>query len=79
MKRPKKYLRDEQFIKKLGERIRELRTQKGLTIQKLADIAGLEYIQLSRIERGKINTSVSHIAKLAQSLETNCSDVFDFE
>lgn len=78
MKRTKKYLRDEPFIKKLGDRIREIRKQQGLTIQELADNAGIEYIQLSRIERGKINTSVSHIARLATALETDCKTIFDF-
>ncbi|NBO49046.1 MAG: XRE family transcriptional regulator [Chitinophagia bacterium] len=53
----------------LGQRIRKARLQKDLTIQALADLVGIEYTQMSRIELGKINTSVLQVCKISRALE----------
>ena len=37
----------------IGTRIRAMRNAKGLTQQKLADIAGLDYRYIGALERGK--------------------------
>ncbi len=51
----------EEFSILLGAKIRALRKRKGLTMQQLANEVGIEYIQLSRIERGKINTTIYQV------------------
>ena len=38
----------------IGERMKDLRTARGITIKELAEKAGLDYSTLSRIENGKI-------------------------
>ena len=38
----------------IRERVRDLRTAKGITIKELSEKAGLDYSTLSRIETGKI-------------------------
>lgn len=53
----------------LGIRIRKARNEKGLTIQSLADLVGIEYTQMSRIELGKINTSVLQVCKISRALD----------
>ena len=53
----------------LGQRIRKARNEKDLTIQALADMVGIEYTQMSRIELGKINTSVLQVCKISRALE----------
>jgi len=54
-------LSKEDFSMMLGAKIRELRKKKGLTMQQLSNELGIEYIQLSRIERGKINTTIYQV------------------
>jgi transcriptional regulator with XRE-family HTH domain len=54
-------LSKEDFSIMLGTKIRELRKRKGLTMQQLANEVGIEYIQLSRIERAKINTTIYQV------------------
>jgi transcriptional regulator with XRE-family HTH domain len=54
-------LSKEDFSIMLGAKIRELRKKKGLTMQQLSNELGIEYIQLSRIERGKINTTIYQV------------------
>ena len=57
----------------LGQRIRKARNDKDLTIQALADIVGIEYTQMSRIELGKINTSVLQVCKISRALGVSMS------
>jgi len=57
----------------LGQRIRKARIEKNLTIQVLADLVGIEYTQMSRIELGKINTSVLQVCKISRALDINMS------
>jgi transcriptional regulator with XRE-family HTH domain len=78
-KRARKHLRVEPFIKKLGNRIRSLRKLNELTLEQLAANCDIEYVQLSRIERGLINTSVSHVYVIAKELGVSCSELFDFK
>lgn len=59
----------------LGQRIRKSRNEKNLTIQALADLVGIEYTQMSRIELGKINTSVLQVCKISRALGINMSNL----
>jgi len=54
----------------VGERIKELRTQKKLTQSDLAKAVGLTYIQVGRYETQKSNPSADVLSKLADALET---------
>ena len=60
---------------KVGKRVREIRMKKGLSIEKVALNAGIEYSQLSRIELGKINTSIYHVYKISYSLAVPLVDL----
>lgn len=54
----------------VGERIKELRTQKKLTQTELAKMVGLTYIQIGRYETQKSNPSSDVLQKLASVLDT---------
>ncbi len=73
------YLRDNDGIKKFGKRVREIRLSKNISMESLAFEAGIEYSQLSRIERGTINTSISHAFAIAKALKIEPSDLFTFK
>ena len=75
----KKYTRDTQFIKAVGKKIREIRKEKGLSQQKLADLCNLELSQINRIELGLVNTSISHIATIADIFGLAPKDLLDVE
>ncbi len=61
----------------IGQRIRKLRLDQKMSIEKLAHEAGIEYTQLSRIELGKINTSIYHIYIISLTLGIELEDLFD--
>ena len=59
----------------VGAKIRKTRITKGLSIQNLAYEIGIEYTQLSRIERGQINTSIFQLFLISRALEVNFADI----
>ena len=73
-----KYLKDEKFLKDFGSNLRKVRTKKSMTQEKLAFSVGIEISQISRIERGILNTSISTIKAIATALDIEVKDLFDF-
>jgi len=69
---------DTEFVILFGENLRKIRKVKKISMEKLALDAGLEYSQISRIERGLINTSISTAKLLADTLEITTKELFDF-
>ena len=72
------YYRDEDFIKKFGLRLREIRKSKKVSQEELAFRCGFELSQIGRIERGTINTSISHVAAIAKGLGVTPDELFKF-
>jgi len=69
-------LEKKEVCQRVGQKIRELRTQKGYTLESLANEANIDYTQLSRIELGKINTSIFQVYQIACFLKTPIPDLF---
>ena len=53
--------------------MREARKRKGISQEKLADLAGLHRTYVSLVERGTCNISLLNIEKLAKALEVPLS------
>jgi transcriptional regulator with XRE-family HTH domain len=77
MKRKEKYVRNEDDLKNFGEKVRFFRKKKGITMQELADESDIEYSQISRIERGIINTSLSNMFIIAKVLGIKPKEFFE--
>ena len=56
-----------------------MRESRNISMQNLAYTINVEYSQISRIELGKINTSIGTLYEIADALEVNLKDLFDFE
>jgi transcriptional regulator with XRE-family HTH domain len=69
-------LSKEEICKHVGNRIREIRVEKGLTIETLSHQSGIDYTQISRIELGKINTSIYQIYTICEFLEIPVYELF---
>lgn len=67
---------DSQKLLAIGKKIRELRVQKNLTQKDIAFKLDVEISQITRIERGVINTSILNIIKIAEALEMSLSEFF---
>jgi transcriptional regulator with XRE-family HTH domain len=55
----------------MGNRLRSLRSERGMTIAELASRAGLSSGLISQIERGNSNPSLNTLEKLREALGTN--------
>ncbi|MPT33017.1 MAG: XRE family transcriptional regulator [Chryseobacterium sp.] len=68
-----------EFIISFGKNLRKIRESKKMSMQTLADITNIEYSQISRIERGLINTSVGIIYEISKALEIDIKELFNFK
>jgi transcriptional regulator with XRE-family HTH domain len=60
----------------VGKCLREIRTQRGLSMRVLAEMSGLNINTLSLIENGHTSPSVGTLQQLAQSLQVSMTDFF---
>ena len=57
------------YALKIGERIRELRLERNMSLADLADAAGLAKGHLSSVEHGFASITIQTISRLAKALE----------
>ena len=74
-----KYYRDQEFINKVGTRLREIRESRNMAQETLSLEAGFQPSQVGRTERGEINTSISHISAYARILGVHPKDILDVD
>ena len=65
------------IYQKLSRRIEDLRKEKNLTQEKLAEVAGLHRSYFWDIEQGR-NISIKTAYKIAKALDVTLSELFDF-
>ncbi len=53
---------------KFGMKLRETRKKKGISQEKLAELAGLHRTYISSVERGERNVTIETIQKCAEAL-----------
>lgn len=70
---------DKEYLEKLGENIVKIRKAKNLKQIDLAYLIEIEDSLLRRIEKGRINTSVIMLRRIAAALKIPVSKLFEFE
>ena len=55
--------------KKLGELIRNIRQEKGISLRKLAEKVNVSFVNISYIENGRIETSKSVLRSISKALD----------
>lgn len=69
---------EETFIMNLGIHIRQLREKKSLSQQDLANDCNIPKIQIGRIERAEVNTTIRTLVKIANALQVEPKDLLTF-
>ena len=69
---------DEKLRRKFGERIRELRKERGWSQEELGFKAGIHRTYIGSVERGEQNVSLDNIGRLAKTLRVNLRELFEF-
>ena len=65
------------IAKIIGQRIRNYRTQKGLSQEKLAELAGCHPTYIGQLERGEKNATLESVEKIASAMDISLSELFD--
>jgi len=68
-----------EILIKFGEKVREIRKQKGLSQEQLSFKAELHRTYLGMIERAEKNITLVNIEKIANALETSINDLMNFK
>jgi transcriptional regulator with XRE-family HTH domain len=62
---------------KIGDRIRELRKEKELSQEALANIAEVDRTYMTKVETGKRNVTVKILEKIILALDTDFATFFN--
>jgi transcriptional regulator with XRE-family HTH domain len=62
----------------LGERLRNLRKEKGLSQEELAAIAEVHFSYIGKLERGEMNATIESLHNIMNALEVPMEDLFRF-
>ncbi|MEU7484193.1 XRE family transcriptional regulator [Streptomyces sp. NPDC042319] len=61
----------QEFVTRIGGRIRALRKQRGWSVQQLAEAGGVSRRMLTQIELGQANPSLATVDRVARALDTD--------
>lgn len=67
-----------EILIRFGKNLKHHRIANGFTQEQLANDLGVEISQISRIERGVINTSVTTLYCISKTLDIDISQLFIF-
>jgi transcriptional regulator with XRE-family HTH domain len=70
---------DQPLINAFGNRIRTLRTTRGLSQEQLAELTGFHRTYIGMVERGERNLSLSNIGVFANFFEMSVSGLLSFD
>jgi len=69
-------VKPEDVLRNLGKTVRQLRRQRQMTQEDLAEIAGVNVKHLGEVERGRGNPTLQFLSKIAGALGTELNDFF---
>ena len=70
-------MKEKLVLKTFGHLIQSIRSDRGLSQEKLAELAGLDRTYVSSVERGHRNISILNIVKFANALSVSPSCLFE--
>lgn len=66
----------EPILLAFGQRVQELRRERGLSQEQLADLAGVHRTYIGMIERAEKNITLCNIERIAKALRLDIKDLF---
>ncbi len=69
---------NKEFIIKLGNRIKTLRTSRKLTLEAFCYLNGLEPSTIMRIEKAQTTAKITTLLKIAQGFDLTLLELLDF-
>lgn len=66
----------EPILLAFGQRVQELRKERNLSQEQLADLAGVHRTYIGMIERAEKNITLCNIERIAKALKLDIKDLF---
>lgn len=66
---------DDGKLQRLGNAVRAMRLERGLSQEALADASGIDRSHMGKIERGERNVSLLNIARVSDALEVSIASL----
>ena len=70
---------EEELLRKIGQRIKELRIEKGMSQIELAVELNYEKSNMSRLESGKVNPKIATLYKVSKALGISLIELVSIE
>jgi transcriptional regulator with XRE-family HTH domain len=70
---------DKKALKKFGENLRKLRMLKGLSLRQMSYDCSIDNSKIAKIEKGKVNITLTTLIQLAGALEMHPSSLLNFD
>jgi len=64
-------------MKLVGENIKKFRLERNLSQEALANLSGIDWSTISRLERGVVNTSISVVFALSEAMGINPAQLLE--
>ena len=71
-------MKKDQLQKKIGQRIVQLRTEKGWSQSDLARACSKDRQAIEKLENGKVNPTVYTLLEIAKALQVSLSTLIEF-
>jgi len=68
----------DEIVKRLGERLRKLRKERGLSQDQLAELSGLHTNYVGQVERGEKNLTIETLQKVVEGLGVSFEELFRY-
>lgn len=69
---------DRQILQKFGKRVREEREKRGISQERLGELAGVHRTYIGMIERAEKNITLTNMQKIAKALGLRVNHLVDF-
>ena len=69
---------NQELVEAFGKRIRQLRTDRGISQEELSFLTGFHRTYIGMIERGERNISLSNIGVFAKTFEMTVAELLEF-
>lgn len=65
-------------VKRVGAKLAYIRKSKKISQIRLAEITDMNFNYIGQIERGQANVTINTIVKIADALDVEIKEIFDF-
>jgi transcriptional regulator with XRE-family HTH domain len=69
-------MKKEPILLAFGQKVQELRKERNLSQEQLADLAGVHRTYIGMIERAEKNLTLCNIERIARALKVHIKDLF---